>query len=388
MNTITYNIELVCQDETKEKIRQLLAEQQDVVNKMAEIIKDKELNIINIKTVHDACYDIIKKVFPNTLSQVIIKSEQEVIANLKSIKSNKHKTSNMEKKNLSMRLDKRLYNNFTQESISISIEKGKRTELKLKLFDRVMEMFSKYQTYDPLIFMRENRVFLSVPFAIPETVKKDNSTLGVDLGMRRLYVDSDGNCLKSKEYLKHKRRIRYNKRMLQQTGSKSSKRKLKKLRRKERNFSKNYQHIVANEILKTDKSVIVMEDLSKIKTKKNKHHKLNAKSQIPFYGLKQILSYKAPLLGKEVATVNPRYTSQNDCRGFERGVRKGCRYYGVDGVILDADANAACNIALKHNSNHPVSLTAILDGGLNSTGRLCVNQPIVRGSSLLTSPRL
>jgi len=93
--------------------------------------------------------------------------------------------------------------------------------------------------------------------------------------------------------------------------------------------------------------------------------------------LLSILTYKAPLKGKVVKTVNPAFTSQNDYRGFEKGERKGCRYYASDGVVLDADWNASINIAKKYTLKqeinkiyHPISFSSPLDGGLNLLGRL------------------
>ena len=114
-----------------------------------------------------------------------------------------------------------------------------------------------------------------------------------------------------------------------------------------------------------------MEDLTKIKqktSKKGSSHN-NRLSQIPFYLFKQILSYKAPLVGKQVETVNPAYTSQTDCRGIEKGERKNRRYYTIDNLVFDSDWNAAINIANKF-SKHPISSLLPLDGSLDLIGRL------------------
>ena len=120
----------------------------------------------------------------------------------------------------------------------------------------------------------------------------------------------------------------------------------------------------------TDASIIVLEDLTKIKKKTSrnsegykrvKHN--NALSQIPFYEFKRILTYKAPLYGKQVETVSPMYTSQMDCRTNNRdGERRGRRYICVDGVVFDSDWNAAVNIGQR--SNHPVSSKLPIEGQL------------------------
>ena len=49
--------------------------------------------------------------------------------------------------------------------------------------------------------------------------------------------------------------------------------------------------------------------------------------------------------GSASVLVNPAYTSQIDSRtGFLQGTRRGDRFHGLDGVVLDADTNAARNI--------------------------------------------
>ena len=61
----------------------------------------------------------------------------------------------------------------------------------------------------------------------------------------------------------------------------------------------------------------------------------------------EILRYKSKLKGKKVYQIQPQFTSQDDCRGLERGKRNGGEYIGVDNQILHADINAACNIAYR-----------------------------------------
>ncbi len=52
--------------------------------------------------------------------------------------------------------------------------------------------------------------------------------------------------------------------------------------------------------------------------------------------------------GSALVLVNPAYTSQIDSRtGLLQGKRCGDRFYGLDGVVLDADTNAARNILAR-----------------------------------------
>ena len=52
--------------------------------------------------------------------------------------------------------------------------------------------------------------------------------------------------------------------------------------------------------------------------------------------------------GSALALVNPAYTSQIDSRtGLLQGRRQWDRFHCIDGAVLDADANAACNILAR-----------------------------------------
>ena len=101
-------------------------------------------------------------------------------------------------------------------------------------------------------------------------------------------------------------------------------------------------------------------------------------SQVPFYLLKQILSYKALRAGKRVATVSPDYTSQIDSTtGSREGcVRKGCRFHTASGVVFDADWNAALNIRNRY-LKRPLSTERPLDGRLVLWRQAIVDRPIV-----------
>ena len=89
-------------------------------------------------------------------------------------------------------------------------------------------------------------------------------------------------------------------------------------------------------------------------------------SQVPFYEFKERLTTKATLVGRRVESVSPAYTSQTDSRTGKRdGKRHGCRYYCSDGIVFDADWNAAVNIAKR--GKHPFSSSELpLSGRVSS----------------------
>ena len=352
----------------------------DCYNYVSKIAFDEKLPLRRM-AYHKRLYREMRGQFPALPSQMCLKVYMQVLANYKTVKQNEQKIEKpLEMKNPSVGLDKRLYSNLTRESFKISNgETRKRSLVKFSLYPKFNEMASRYRMCDPnLQYDEKNDVFYAcVPFLTLDTTPLPESYIGVDLGMKRIATLSDGTAIVDKDYLARRRRIRHNKSIFKRHKKKShsARRKLNALRRRERNMCKDFCHHVANEILKHDGSVIVMEDLSKIKKStaktaeghKRKRHN-NAMSQVPFFQLKQILTYKAPLVGKRVETVPPQYTSQEDCRtqSKEGCVRKGCRFYTADGMVFDADWNASINIC---NRKHPTPFRLPLDGRLNFVGR-------------------
>lgn len=385
MNIISYNIELQMNYNMFNYWKALLTQTRDAYNDCAIFIDTNDINL-NLKTVHDNVYDWMREKYPLIPAQGIIKIYKDVISALRSIKANKCEKYNIPyKKGMNLRLDKRMYSNLDINGISLSSgERNHRIKVQFMLYKKVIELFKQYKPLDPMIFIRDNRIFLSVPFEINSKPIKDNTTVGVDMGIKRLFVTSDGIAFIDKQYLKERRKIRYLKRCLKSKNTKSAKRHLNKVRHRERNLSKDMCYRAAKTLLdSTNASIIILEDLSKIKKNtsktsngfKRKQHN-NMLSQIPFYLFKEILTNKAQLVGKQVETVSPTYTSQTDCRNGKRnGKRCGCRYYCNDGLVLDADWNASVNIALR--AKHPFTINELpIDGKLLiQNGRCSVNTP-------------
>jgi len=379
MNILTYNIRLEFgNQEDKNSLIDLLQEHQKVWNYMSEYVFNSKK--IDKKIIHDKNYHLCRKLFPNCPSQVIIRAKDSVFATYKTIQSN-HQTIKepAEQENLSIRLDKRIYTFLDNNRIKLTTT-GKRIICNYTPYKKFQELFSKYAVCDPLLFVRDNEIWLSVSFEVNAPTLVENSCIGVDLGIKRLATTSEGLSIIDRKFLKEKRKLRYIKRILQSQAkisfSRSAKRKLKTLRRKECNKNKNQSHSIANQILRTSSNVIVMEDLSGIK----QHHRgkkfNNKQAQVPYFDLRRILTYKAPLLGKVVVTVDPAYTSKNDYRGIDKGKRRGCRYYASDGKVFDADWNASINIAKRYATRKavkgvelPVSFSLPIDGKLNLTGK-------------------
>lgn len=190
----TYNIELIMSDTTRSHWMNLLAQTRDAFNMCAQLVTSNDIRL-QLVPVHQTCYDTLRKQFPDIPSQGIIRVQKNVLAMLRAIKANKH-DSVPSKKSLSLQLDKRLYSNLTKEGISLSNGKrGHREKCTFRLYDKVRELFDNCTTADPTIFARDGRLFLAVPFEIPSLPCNDDNSIGVDLGMKRLFVTSEGEIL-------------------------------------------------------------------------------------------------------------------------------------------------------------------------------------------------
>ncbi len=359
---ISYNTKLLtdCQEDM-DALKSLLENHRIVFNIASkEQFTEKKNSIVIL---HSKVYHPTRKQFPEINSQVVIKAEQECLASYRSAKSNKHKLKTpIEKKNLSMRLDKRLYSFPIEKSIKITTSNGKKI-FKFQLYPKLVELLTKYKYSDPLIYENNGAIFISLPFENkPKEQIKQKLALGVDLGIRRVAACSDGRIIIDKKFNKEKRKLRHLKDCLKSKNTKSARKKLRySLKQKEKNKNKNQTHLIANEILKTNCDTIVLENLKGIKAKKHKFQNKHSIAQVPLFELRRILTYKAENTGKTVTLVSPAYTSQIDSfSGIKEGVRRGCRFYAKSGIVYDADLNASRNIG--NRSKLPVSYGNILDG--------------------------
>jgi putative transposase len=173
--------------------------------------------------------------------------------------------------------------------------------------------------------------------------------LGIDRGIVNIAVCSDNTFYNSKKVKNTRAKYAHLRKELQSRGTKSAKRKLKRLAGKERRFVTDVNHCISKQIVNSDYTVFALEDLSKIRVQKRRGKQFNYKlNNWSFYQLEQFIRYKAEALGKHTLLVDARYTSQkcSECDHIYKGNRNGssyrCRKCGFE---LHADLNASRNIA-------------------------------------------
>lgn len=198
---------------------------------------------------------------------------------------------------------------------------------------------------------RRNKTFylhVSLEYNDPEKVA-NLEVLGIDRGIVNIAVCSDNTFYNSKQIKNRRARYAYLRKELQSKGTKSAKRKLKRMSGEERRFVTDVNHCISKQIVNSEYTVFALEDLSKIRVQKRRGKEFDRKlNNWSFYQLEQFLGYKAEALGKHVLLVDARYTSQkcSNCGHTYKGNREGsafrCRKCGFE---LHADLNASRNIA-------------------------------------------
>lgn len=196
-----------------------------------------------------------------------------------------------------------------------------------------------------------------------DTPIKPDDIIGVDLGVNKIAVSSDGQVFASEGV--EKVRLGYLKlrSQLQRKKTKASKRKLRKISGREARFRSNINHCISKQLVKKAKdtnSAIALEDLTGINEGKRFRKSQRAKRYSwSFYQLRQFITYKAILKGVPIIIIDPRNTSRecSVCGHIEKANRKSQEIFCCKkcGHTMNADYNAAINIAARAASISPMS---------------------------------
>jgi putative transposase len=211
-------------------------------------------------------------------------------------------------------------------------------------------------------------LFVSLEIELPDfDPSQHTSVVGVDVGQRYLAVVTDTRdntlfvsgkkaCRKSEHYARKKKE-------LQCKGTRSAKRRLRQLARRERRFKSALNHSSARQIVnKFPNAILGFEDLTQIRSKTNRRHsekaskkqrKANHKQgRWSFRELQEYTAYKANLSGSMPIKVLSHYTSQACPKcghtGKENRPNQGLIFRCVVcGFELHSDLVGARNIALR-----------------------------------------
>ena len=303
---------------------------------------NKEFNYFALQRI---LYSYLRQEF-NLPSQIAIKCLQKVAKSYVKDKSKLNKFFELG----SIDYDDRILT-WKDESISITTINGRLKAVPFACYRRATELLQFRAKEHKLVF-RNKQFYIHASCNTQEApLAISKGFLGVDLGIVNLATSSDGNSYSGK--LIDKNRIKYSKlrSILQSCKTRSAKRKLKTVSRKQSNFVKNTNHCISKEIVRSAKALdfgIALEALHKIKTPVSKTQK-ERHQKWSFYQLRSFIFYKAQISGVKTVLVNPRNTSRacSRCGFVDRKNRKTrdnfkCLSCGLE---LNADFNASLNIS-------------------------------------------
>ena len=217
------------------------------------------------------------------------------------------------------------------------------------------ERFDRIKGQVDLVY-RGGKFFLYATVDLPDKAPIEvKDFLGIDLGIVNLATDSDGNTSSGEAVEKVRRRRHESRRSYQKTGTKSARRRLKRLARREANYRRNENHRIANALVGLAKDTgrgIGLEDLRHIRLRTTVRVRDRAKhSGWAFAQLQAFVAYKAGLAGVPVVFVDARNTSRtcSACGHCEKANRKSQAEF----VCLhchfseNADRNAARNVRAR-----------------------------------------
>ena len=211
--------------------------------------------------------------------------------------------------------------------------------------------------------------YLLVSVKFEDTPKIEASgVLGVDLGVAQIAVDSEGNAYSGEAVEAKRVWIQGRRDALQSVGTKSAKRRLKKLSGHETNYRRTTNHQVSRRIVDTAKArnlSISIEDLSGIRDRARFRKSQRARmSGWSFFQLRSFIEYKSAIAGLSVVVIDPRNTSRtcSVCGHCDKANRKSQSKFEClkCGHSENADQNAAKNIRTRGYVNVP--MVGIVDG--------------------------
>jgi len=349
---ITVPVKLNIDDQQKKVLLRTMEEINEVCNGMSEICFQEK--IFRTYDIHYLFYHQIRGCY-SLSSQMAIRAIAKVADSYKK----DQKVRRTFRKHGAVAYDSRLLT-WKEGFVSLTTLEG-RMNFSFSCGEYFQEILKNQKGETDLIF-REGNFYLSTTCEISETPEKEVSQyLGIDLGIVNLATDSLGHRYSGLKTIAVRKKNQKLRKKLQAKGTKSSKRLLKKRRKKEQRFAKNINHCISKKIVDTAQRHsmgIALEDLKGIRQRVTvrKGHRYGLHSW-SFYDLGQKILYKAKRAGVRVVFVDPRYTSQEcrSCGHIEKRNRKTQSHFECKscGHTDHADLNASGVIARRAAVNRP-----------------------------------
>ncbi len=380
--TITAKVKLYPTSEQMIILNKTLSVIRDVLNFVSTFVFGQE-GIRYLELDHALYYPVRQQFgLRSQMTQSVFKT---VLAKYKSMKSNGHPFSKVSFRNFEYDLVWNRDYSISDQSVSLNTLSGRLHILfEPKGMEHWLHAGGRFGT--ARLIRKNRKYYLHIPVTLEvESMNILNHIVGIDLGINHLAVsfDDEGNTrFFSGRAVKEKRaKALALRKRLQACGTKSAKRKLKKLREKETRYVTAVNHAVTKALISQygAGTLFIIEDLTGIRTATEQ---VRLKSRYvmvswAFYQFREMLEYKAALSQSEVLAADPKYTSQSCpvCGNTTKANRSRKRHEfccTACGYRSNDDRTGAINIYVKDIilcSQRPVRQ--------NRSRRAAVNQPIV-----------
>jgi putative transposase len=186
---------------------------------------------------------------------------------------------------------------------------------------------------------------------IPEPLAQTGQVVGIDVGISALLTTSDGEKAENPSFYRaSQKQLRRLQRKLARAkrGSKNRLKALRAVQRQQEHVAyqrRDYLHKLSFALVCTF-DAMALEDLS-VKNLTRNHHLSKSILDSGWSIFRELLTYKAANAGRQVALVDPAYTSRccSKCGALFQNFDLATRWVTCDcGLSLDRDQNAAINI--------------------------------------------
>ena len=332
--------------------RQALLQTLETVNNAANYISKHAWDTKTFRQfdLHHALYYNIRQTFKLT-AQLVIRVLSKVTDSYKVDR----KTMRVFRKHGGIAYDKRILSwKLAQQMVSIWTVGGRAT-IRFAAGVKQLQLLEYISGEADLIY-RDGEFYLHQVCEMEEPPPGDvKEFLGVDLGIKNIAVDSDGQVFAGGQVNGLRKRHAKLRAKLQSKGTKAATRLLKKRSKKEQRFANHVNHCISKRIVGKAKDTgrgIALEDLKGIrgrvavrKAERRQH------SSWAFADLRAKIEYKARLSGIPVVAVDPRHTSQTcpACGSIDRLNRPSQSLFSCIscGFVGHSDTIAAGNIASR-----------------------------------------
>lgn len=285
------------------------------------------------------------------MAQSVMKT---VIARYKSLRSNNHPWTEIKFKKTEYDLVWNRDYSRTKQGFSINTLNGR---VKVPFETKGMEVYfdGSWTFGTAKLVHKRGKFYLHIPMTkdVEEVPVHDmNQVVGIDMGVNFIATsyDSQGKCTFFHGRPIKDKRSTYKqlRKKLQQVGTASARRALKRIGQRENRFMTDVNHRVSKALVERYEAntLFVVEDLTGIRHATERVRVQDRYEMVSwsFYQLRKMIEYKAVRKGAKVIAVDPRYTSQTcpKCKHTEKANRdkkkhhfccKECKYSSNDDRI-------------------------------------------------------